>query len=208
MHSTPPKPNRGRLCVATASDDADPLLLPTATSPDRNRRETNREPIGIRQAFLQGMSRSAATVNILTTDGAAGRAGVTVSAMASVSADGDAPTLLACVHHLNPAADTILQNGCFAVNVLRDNQSLLSEVFAGRMKNSFGNNKFACSEWTSMENGSPRLTNPLVAFGCEVVSGEIVGTHRLILGAVQEVFLNEGRPLIYNNRRYGSPVPI
>ena len=41
----------------------------------------------LRQDFLQGMSFVAATVNVVTTDGPAGRSGVTVSAMSSVSAD-------------------------------------------------------------------------------------------------------------------------
>ena len=57
----------------------------------------------IRDSFLQGMSRAAQTVNIVTTDGPAGRAGVTVSAMASVSADTPQPTLLVCVHELAQA---------------------------------------------------------------------------------------------------------
>ena len=35
---------------------------------------------GIRDQFLEGMSHAACTVNVVTTDGAAGRAGVTVSA--------------------------------------------------------------------------------------------------------------------------------
>ena len=41
----------------------------------------------LRQRFLSGMSHAACTVNVVTTDGPAGRAGVTVSAMSSVSAD-------------------------------------------------------------------------------------------------------------------------
>ena len=41
----------------------------------------------IRTQFLDGMSRAAFCVNVVTTDGPAGRAGVTVSAMSSVSAD-------------------------------------------------------------------------------------------------------------------------
>ena len=63
--------------------------------------------IDLRDRFLQGMSCAAATVNVVTTDGPGGRAGVTVSAMSSVSADGDAPTLLVCVHEKSPTARTI-----------------------------------------------------------------------------------------------------
>jgi flavin reductase len=71
----------------------------------------------LRDRFLQGMSCAAATVNVVTTDGPAGRSGVTVSAMSSVSADGNAPTLLVCVHEKSPTARTIIENGCFCVNV-------------------------------------------------------------------------------------------
>ena len=85
----------------------------------------------IRTRFLEGMSHAACTVNIVTTDGAAGRAGVTVSAMASVSADSEWPTLLVCVHHLSPAAARIVENGVLCVNVLRDDQSYISDTFAG-----------------------------------------------------------------------------
>ena len=35
----------------------------------------------LRDSFLEGMSRAATTVNVVTTDGPGGRAGVTVSAI-------------------------------------------------------------------------------------------------------------------------------
>jgi flavin reductase (DIM6/NTAB) family NADH-FMN oxidoreductase RutF len=85
----------------------------------------------LRQRFVTGMSHAACTVNVVTTDGSAGRFGVTVSAMSSVSADSERPTLLACVHESSPAARAILENGVFCVNVLRDDQSFISDVFAG-----------------------------------------------------------------------------
>jgi len=62
-----------------------------------------------RDLFIEGMSHAASTVNIVTTDGPAGRAGVTVSAMCSVTAD--APTLLVCVHQKSAACEAILANG-------------------------------------------------------------------------------------------------
>ena len=88
-------------------------------------------PQGLRTRFLNGMSHAACTVNVVTTDGPAGRAGVTVSAMSSVSADTDKPTLLVCVHHMSPAATAIVENRVFCVNVLRDDQSHISDTFAG-----------------------------------------------------------------------------
>ena len=64
----------------------------------------------LRQQFLHGMSYAAATVNVVTTDGVAGRHGVTVSAMVSVSADTPQPTLLVCIHHLSPVVAAVLEN--------------------------------------------------------------------------------------------------
>ena len=162
----------------------------------------------LRQDFLTGMSCAACTVNIVTTDGHAGRAGVTVSAMASVSADTPKPTLLVCVHHLSPAADLILKNGVFCVNVLRDDQGYISDTFAGRFKDQIGD-KFECTEWTNMATGSPRVVDPLVGFDCKVVSSEQVGTHYVFFGEVEDLFVGDsGSPLIYANRAYGSSTPI
>src|SRR5580698_1937029 len=87
---------------------------------------------GLRQRFLHGMSHAACTVNVVTTDGAAGRHGITVSAMVSVSADTPQPTLLVCIHHKSSVASALLENGVFCVNVLRDDQSHISDNFAGR----------------------------------------------------------------------------
>jgi flavin reductase (DIM6/NTAB) family NADH-FMN oxidoreductase RutF/DNA-binding transcriptional LysR family regulator len=162
----------------------------------------------IKGQFLQGMSCAANTVNVVTTDGAAGRAGVTVSAMASVSADGDAPTMLVCVHHLSAAAQTILDNGCFCTNILRDDQSFISDTFAGRLKTEDGD-KFSCVDWVAMKTGAPRVRDPLTAFDCTVKSSERVGTHFVFIGEVQDIFVaTGGSPLIFANRMYGSPVTI
>ncbi|MEG6507632.1 flavin reductase [Methyloligella sp. 2.7D] len=162
----------------------------------------------IRSEFTQAMSCAACTVNVVTTDGPAGRAGVTVSAMSSVSADGETPTLLVCVHHKSSAADAILQNGAFCVNVLRDDQSYISDTFAGRLKTEDGD-KFSCAEWVPMTTGAPRVTAPLAAFDCTVRSGERVGTHHIFIGEVRDIHIApSGNPLIFANRAYGSPVRI
>jgi flavin reductase (DIM6/NTAB) family NADH-FMN oxidoreductase RutF/DNA-binding transcriptional LysR family regulator len=162
----------------------------------------------MRDRFLQGMSNAAATVNVVTTDGKAGRAGVTVSAMSSVSADGDAPTMLVCVHHMSPAAARIIENCCFCANILRDDQSYISDSFAGRLPVE-GGDKFSCTEWAPMVTGAPRVIDPLTAFDCKVVSAERVGTHHVFIGEVKEVFIAEaGSPLIFANRSYGTPVSL
>jgi flavin reductase (DIM6/NTAB) family NADH-FMN oxidoreductase RutF len=160
---------------------------------------------GLRQRFLHGMSHAACTVNVVTTDGAAGRHGVTVSAMVSVSADTPQPTLLVCIHHRSAVAAALLENGVFCVNVLRDDQAHISDNFAGR-SGVRGDAKFACTEWTTQVTGAPRVLDALVAFDCRVTASERVGSHFVVFGSVQDIHVaGAGAPLIYANRAYGVP---
>jgi flavin reductase (DIM6/NTAB) family NADH-FMN oxidoreductase RutF/DNA-binding transcriptional LysR family regulator len=162
----------------------------------------------LRQRFLNGMGLAACTVNVVTTEGPAGRHGVTVSAMASVSADMSRPTLLVCVHEMSLAAQAIIDNGIFCVNILRDDQSFISDCFAGRIKMPDGN-KFSCTSWTTLATGAPRVVDVLAAFDCRILSAQKIGTHHVIVGSVEEIFaLDHGSPLIYANRAYGTPSRI
>lgn len=164
----------------------------------------NTAPSDLRAKFLSGMSHAACTVNVVTTDGQAGRMGVTVSAMSSVSADTPKPTLLVCVHHQSATAQAIIDNGVFCVNILRDDQSYISDTFAGRFKETV-QDKFDCADWFAMDTGAPRVIDPLVAFDCKVQSSEQVGTHYIFMGEVQGVFeADRGSPLIYAKRAYGA----
>jgi len=166
----------------------------------------NDAAVALRQRFLAAMSHAACTVSVVTTDGPAGRFGLTVSAMSSVSADGPAPTLLVCVNHRSAAADALLANGVFCVNVLRDDQAHVSDTFAGRAGTP-APDKFACATWTTLVTGAPRVVDPLVAFDCRILSVERVGTHFVVVGAVAGIFVapSGGAPLIYANRAYGTP---
>ena len=83
----------------------------------------------LRMQFLEGMSRAATFVAVVTTDGEAGRFGVTISSLTSVSADGDHPSLLACLHHMSPVAAAILKNRAFCANLLHEDQHQVSDLF-------------------------------------------------------------------------------
>lgn len=158
----------------------------------------------LRDRFLGGMSQMASTVNIVTTDGPSGRYGLTVSAMASVSADLPNPVLLACVNRSSNSAQAILDNGVFCVNILRDDQATIADCFAGRWQPVDGS-KFSCAEWVTGTTGAPRLADPLAAFDCRLMSTVEIGTHRVLYGAVEHVFVAaEGSPLLYSSRSYGS----
>ncbi len=163
-----------------------------------------------KDTFLEAMSRAANTVSVITTDGDAGRAGVTVSAMCSVSAE--PPSLLVCIHHLSPASKAIQENGTFCVNLLRDDQSHVSDTFAGRLK-APGGDKFACARWQKLANGSPALKDACAAFDCTVLSHSRSGTHDIFIGQVVDVELAatasaEAKALVHANREYGRALPL
>ena len=87
---------------------------------------------GNNSQFHCGHGGAATGVSVVTTEGLAGRFGLTVSAISSVSAE--PPMLLACVNRKSPAVAAIDRNGRFAVNVLGLNSKDVAEVFAGRPK--------------------------------------------------------------------------
>lgn len=158
-----------------------------------------------RENFLEGMRYTASAVNIVTTDGRAGRAGVTVSAMTPVSADGNKPTLLVCVHHLSPACRAIMENQVFGVNILSQKQSHIADTFAGRIKVE-DNDKFSCTKWIAGKTGVPLVLHSLVSFECQLLENSRVGSHHIFIGGVQNTrFQADELPLIYSNRAYGSP---
>lgn len=159
----------------------------------------------LRAAFLDGMSRAAATVSIVTTDGPAGRGGATVSAMTSISADGDKPTMLTCLNASASVLPLVLQNKCFCINVLRTGQTDISDVFSSR-RPAPGGDKFNAVEIGTLVTGAPELTEALVRFDCRLISAEKLGTHHICIGAVEAVRIAaEGDPLLYGMRKYLRP---
>jgi flavin reductase (DIM6/NTAB) family NADH-FMN oxidoreductase RutF len=147
------------------------------------------------------MRRMASGVSVVTTDGPAGRFGVTVSSMCSLSLE--PPSVLACVHHMSPALQAIIDNGAFCANVLRVEQALVSDSFAGRLLE-LKDDKFACAEWEKLATGSPVLRDALIAFDCRLSREVEFGSHRILMGTVVDLVAREGNPLIYADRGYRS----
>lgn len=161
-----------------------------------------------RADFLNGMSYVATGVHIVTTDGPAGWAGVTVTAMTAVSADAAMPTLLVCIHEQSAAAAAIVANQSFCVNVLRHEQAHISDAFAGRFK-APERDKFVSGAWTTTPTGAPRLTDALAAFDCALAAHHKVGSHLVMLGAVGDTFIGEpGSNLLYFRRGYHAPTRL
>lgn len=152
-----------------------------------------------RDRFLDAMRRAASVVSVVTTDGPGGRWGITVSSMCSVSAD--PPTVLACIHAQSATARAIEANGAFCVNMLAAEHHRVAEVFAGRVP-TLREDRFSCAEWHTIETGTPVLRNALAALDCRLTHAILIGSHRVMVGAVVGITTREGAPLVYSNRAY------
>lgn len=172
----------------------------------------------LRAQFVEGMSRALTFVAVATTDGEAGRYGVTISSLTSVSADGDHPSLLACIHHLSPAATAILKNRAFCANLLGEGQQGLSDLFAGRdksgTKKSGGDtsglaDRFDRAAWQRGEVGQPVLAGATAAFECRLATAVLWETHYIIVGKVVSVTLSDDpSALLYGQRAYRKAVQL
>lgn len=146
------------------------------------------------------MSRVAAAVHLVTTDGAAGRAGMTATAVTSVT---DNPaTVLVCLNSSSRSCKLLQANGVFGVSVLSPEDLELSAVFAG-LGDLPWEGRFNVGDWTPGATGSPLLKSALATFDCRVCGTSIVATHQVVLGEVVDVRLGErGEALLYYGREY------
>ncbi|PVE22228.1 4-hydroxyphenylacetate 3-monooxygenase [Microvirga sp. KLBC 81] len=150
--------------------------------------------------FREGMSRVAAAVHVVTTDGPAGIAGFTATAVTPVT---DEPaSLLVCVNTAARSAQALLSNRVFCVNTLAADDQALANVFAGRTE-LHGPDRFSKGEWDKLVTGAPALTTSLVSFDCRLSDARVVATHHVIIGEIVNIRLGEPKPaLVYQGRLY------
>lgn len=139
-----------------------------------------------RALFRDAMSRLGAAVTVLTTDGPAGRHGMTASAVCSVT--DTPPTLLVCVNRANRSHGIFTENGRLCVNVLGEQHRELS----GRFARSGHEERFADDGWTTHATGAPVLRDAVAAFDCTIRSIEEVGTHSVFFCQVADILLCDG----------------
>jgi flavin reductase (DIM6/NTAB) family NADH-FMN oxidoreductase RutF len=152
--------------------------------------------------FVQAMAAAAFGVSIVTTQGATGKFGLTVSAVSSLSAE--PPLLLACINRKNVISDAITKNKSFAVNMLSELQASLAKTFAGRPEQGLQAYDFTQGTWSDEEGAAPVLLNAAANFICHLESFHDAGTHRIFIGRVLEAQHNGALPLVYSHRKFGK----
>ena len=156
-------------------------------------------------AFIEAMATAATPVSIVTTDGPAGRFGITVSAVVSVSAE--PPIVLACINRKSPAVAAIGANGIFCVNMLGVDQSHLAKCFAGRPDDGEAFD-FGRGNWRNAASGAPVLEGATASFDCALSNSWDAGTHRIVTGSVLSACSSACQPLAYSRRAYRALQPL
>lgn len=152
----------------------------------------------VQQSFRNAMSKLAAAVNIITTEGPAGRAGFTASAVCSVT--DTPPTLLVCLNRSASVYEFFKENKVLCVNTLALEHKDLSGVFGGKTALE---DRFDQGSWSTLSTGSPVLEDAIISFDCQVKLISSVGTHDILICEVLDIkHKTDCESLIYFNRDY------
>jgi flavin reductase (DIM6/NTAB) family NADH-FMN oxidoreductase RutF len=152
--------------------------------------------------YRQVIGHFASGVAIVTCAGPDGPAGLTTSAVTSVSLD--PLLLLVCFDNGSRTLRAVRGARRFAVNVLRSGQEDLALVFASKR---VAREKFEAVTHT-VAHGVPVLDGALAWLACDLTELIAAGDHTIGIGAVTHMdAAAEGAPLIYYQGRYGGVEP-
>jgi flavin reductase (DIM6/NTAB) family NADH-FMN oxidoreductase RutF len=153
--------------------------------------------------FKQGMRRLAGAVTVVTTGVGDEVAGLTATAVCSLTAE--PPRLLACLNTHGESFELLRRYKRFCVNVIGGEDLWIAETFAG-MRASAVDGKFAAGQWQTGADISPRLESALVSFQCSVHSLTLLSTHCLAIGDVLEVHIGspESGALLYHDGQFAQ----
>jgi flavin reductase (DIM6/NTAB) family NADH-FMN oxidoreductase RutF len=181
----------------TARPTADDVIPAPVTRPGGASSES--APASEFRAALAGLTTA---VSIIATNGPAGMAGLTCSAVCGVS---DTPaTLVACVSRRSAAHDVIKANGVLCINCLPAVRQGLSQLFAGVGQVPMAE-RFAPDLWAVLATGAPHCKDALVAFDCELMDAREIGTHSVLMARVLATAQSApAEPLVRHRQQYAT----
>ena len=139
------------------------------------------------ELFREAMSRLGAPVTIVTTDGPAGRHGLTVSAITSVS--DTPPTVLVCLNRSNRSHEAFRQNGVMGISILGRGHDGVAGIFASSRRTP--EEKFAVGQWRVGTTRAPLLDDAAVTLDCTVDDIRASGTHDVLFCTVRTIVISE-----------------
>ena len=156
------------------------------------------EPVIDGAQFRHVLGHFLTGVTIITaTDATSGEpVGMAASSFTSVSLD--PPLVLFCAGKNSSTWPRIQAAGNYCVNILGDDQEVLSRQFAGK------GDKFSGVGWRKGPSGSPVIESALAWIDCRIESEVDAGDHVLVVGRVLDMGAKDnGGPLAYFRGGYG-----
>lgn len=153
-----------------------------------------------RLRFRDAMASLPAAVSIVTSQGPAGRCGITATAVCAIT--DTPPTLLVCINRSSAMNPVFEQNARMCINVLNHRQEEIARHFAGQTGLEMAD-RFSQADWQEGLLGQPVLNGALVSLEGQIDRIQTLGTHRLYLVEIRDIRLTEtGGGLIYFKRRF------
>jgi len=150
--------------------------------------------------FRKGLGCFATGVTVITVDYEGEVHGMTANAFASVSLD---PQLvLVCVDHRARTHAHLHAKKRFGVNVLAEDQQMISEYYA-RVAQHYGHaERDAGARFDRTAHGTPVLNGALSYLECRLHSAQDAGDHTIFIAEVEDVVVREGDPLLFYRGQY------
>ena len=146
------------------------------------------------------MGRFASGVTVVTVKGEDDRPnGMTVSAFSSVSLD--PPLILVCIDKRAGVHDYLKEGNHFAVNILGEEQEVISRRFASKAED-----RFDGIGYKDGTTGAPLLDGAIAYLECRVVHEHAGGDHTIVVGEVIFANATDGKPLAYFRGGYAQLV--
>jgi flavin reductase (DIM6/NTAB) family NADH-FMN oxidoreductase RutF len=153
-------------------------------------------PLADSAHFRQFAGRFATGVAIIATRDAAGEyKGLVVNSVTALSLD--PPLYLICLDRSSNTLQAIAESGVFSINFLSAQQVDVSRRFASKTADKFAGLPVTCGP-----QGAPLIDGTLASCECKVVATHPGGDHEIVIGAVDQVRLGEGEPLLFYRGAY------
>jgi flavin reductase (DIM6/NTAB) family NADH-FMN oxidoreductase RutF len=155
--------------------------------------------------FRQALGSFATGVTVITVDYEGEVHGMTANAFSSVSLD--PPLVLVCVDHRARTHAHLHAKKRFGVNVLAEDQRMISEYYARVAQDHGQAEREAGARFDRTAHGTPVLNGALAYLECRLHTAQGAGDHTIFIAEVEEVVVRGGDPLLYHrgeDRAFGA----
>jgi flavin reductase (DIM6/NTAB) family NADH-FMN oxidoreductase RutF len=152
--------------------------------------------------FKLAMRRLTAAIVIVTGCDDGEPFGMAATAFTSVSAD--PPSVIVGVNRSASLHSPITKGRHFAINLLSSDHRDLVAAFSSSARRA---ERFAGSDWKTLDGGIPTLSNAVMAMTCTVEAEMDYGSHTMFIGRVNTIDIGKNaEPLLWHDGAFAKGV--